>query len=137
MGVDFAVPPGARIDDYVNTDTRSGCDSCSEFIWNGPDAGGDRQVYTHIKVVVFPDSATENLAAQGYDVADVRGAQEAYMATQTGETIDVDNQPFKTLDMALEAWTSSGRRVHVDAVFPVGSAGEQMVRDLVASIVIR
>jgi hypothetical protein len=137
LGVDFAVPPGARMADYVNPKESPGTDGGNTFIWNGPDAGGDRQVFTHIKVVVLGDDVPQDLAAEGYGIAAVRGTQQAFLATQTGEISDVDEQPFQVLDMGLEAWTSSGRHLHVEAVLPVGPVGEQMVRDLVASLVIR
>ena len=136
LGVDFAVPPGARMEDYVEPTWLTECDCGNTFIWNGPDLGGDRKVYSHVKLIVGDGRALDPAAYAGYDVAVVPGTTHAYVSTETGQVVDVDNQPFQVLDMALDAWTGAGQHVHVDATLPAGPEGEQMARDLVASLVV-
>jgi hypothetical protein len=127
LGVTFAVPPGARMEDYVQTEPLS---EGPTFIWNGPHLGGD--AYAHVKVTV--GSADDPGGMPGYEQVSVLGAQRAYAAIGTGGTSDPFGGPIvETTDLGLEIFTDD-RRVHVDASFVAGPEGEQMARDLITSI---
>jgi hypothetical protein len=134
LGVSFAVPPGARMADYVMEEPPVESGERPTFIWNGFPIG--EHGYAHVKVVVFPDNATWT-DPEGYEPVTVSGAERAHVAIGTDVVADPANPADATAmtGMGLEILTAD-RRVHLDADFVAGPEGEQMMRDLIASLVV-
>jgi hypothetical protein len=121
-GVTFAVPPGATQPDVVDP---GNADAPALFSWNGPSLGGE--VYSHVSMWIYATGEAPTLGAE-YQSISVPGADTAHM--WTGPT---GGQASITVDVHIVA---GGRYINLNAAVAPGAAGEQTVRDLVASIVV-
>ena len=122
-GVTFAVPPGATQPDVVDP---GNADAPALFSWNGPNLGGE--VYSHVSMWIYATGEAPTLGAE-YQAITVPGATKAHMWTgPTG-----GGQASITVDVHIVA---GGRYINLNAAVAPGAAGEQMVRDLVASVVV-
>ena len=122
-GVTFAVPPGATQPDVVDP---GNADAPALFSWNGPNLGGE--VYSHVSMWIYATGQAPTLGAE-YQAITVPGADKAHMwAGPTG-----GGQASITVDVHIVA---GGRDINLNAAVAPGAAGEQMVRDLVASVVV-
>lgn len=122
QGVRFAVPPGARMADVVD---EGGNGASPLFAWNGPAVGGD--IYSQISMWVLPaDGATP---PDVYQPVSIPGAGQSFVLIGPGGT-----QP-ETVTVDLHMLTGD-RHINLFAMFAAGPAGEQMVQDLIASVVV-
>lgn len=132
LGVTFAVPPGARMADYVNEDPPADSDGGPTFIWNGPHLGGE----AYARVTVQTGLGEYPVPEDGRPVA-VPGAQQAY---EWYGSVYLANpaDPFNTTETitVVVDITTTDRFIHVTAQFAPGPEGEQMARDLIASIAV-
>jgi hypothetical protein len=121
QGVTFAVPPGAQTPDTMDP---GNADAPALFAWNGPSLGEDTNA--QVTVWIHPAADAPALGPE-YQSLPVPGADQAHFRTgPTGSepaTVAVDLHIVK-----------GGRFVNIVAVFAAGPAGEQMVRDLLASV---
>lgn len=122
QGVTFAVPAGARMPDVVD---EGGNGASPLFAWNGPAIGGD--MYSQVSMWVLPaDGATP---PDVYQPVSVPGAGQAFVLIGPGGT-----QP-ETITVDLHMLTAD-RHINLFGMFAAGPAGEQMVKDLIASVVV-
>lgn len=122
QGVRFAVPAGARMPDVVD---QGGNGASPLFAWNGPALGGD--YYSQVSMWVLPaDGATP---PDAYQPVSIPGAGQAFVLIGPGGT-----QP-ETITVDLHMLTAD-RHINLFAMFAAGPAGEQMVQDLIASVVV-
>ena len=122
-GVTFAVPPGATPPDVVDP---GNADVPALFSWNGPSLGGE--VHSHVSMWIYATGEAPTLGAE-YQAITVPGATTAHMWTgPTG-----GGQASITVDVHIVA---GSRYLNLNAAVAPGAAGEQMVRDLVASVVV-
>jgi len=132
LGVTFAVPPGARMADYVNEDPPADSDGGPTFIWNGPHLGGE----AYARVTVQTGLGEHPVPEDGRPVA-VPGAQQAYEwygSVYLANPADPSNTT-ETMTVVVDI-TTTDRFIHVTAQFAPGPEGEQMARDLIASIAV-
>jgi hypothetical protein len=123
QGVTFAVPPGATQPDLVDP---GNADAPAFFSWTGPSLGGE--IYSHISMWVSPASGAPTLGTE-YQAITVPGADRAHM--WTGPT---GGQPASTtVDVHVVA---GSRYINLTATVAAGAAGEQTIRDLVASLAV-
>jgi hypothetical protein len=121
QGVSFSVPPGAQSPDVTDP---GNADAPALFMWNGPSLGGD--VSSQIAVWIHPAGDAPTLGTD-YQVITVPGADQAHMFTGP-----IGSEPPSVgVDMHIIA---GDRFINIVGQFAVGSAGEQMVRDLIASV---
>jgi hypothetical protein len=120
-GVTFAVPPGATAPDVVDP---GNADAAALFSWTGPSLGGE--VYSQVSMWVYPAANAPTLGPE-YQPITVPGADRAHMFT--GPT---GGDPASTV---VDVHVLAGSRyVNLTATVAPGAAGEQTVRDLVASL---
>jgi hypothetical protein len=121
QGLSFSVPPGAVAPDVADP---GNADVPPSFVWTGPSIGDGTNA--QITVRVFPADQAPALGPE-YQSITVPGADQGHMRTGV-----IDSQPPMTaVDVHLIA---GGRFINVAGMFASGPAGEQMVRDLVASL---
>jgi hypothetical protein len=121
QGVTFAVPPGAQAADVQDP---GNADAPASFVWTGPDLGNGTNA--QISVRIFPADQAPTLGSE-YQSITVPGADQGHMRTG-----DIDSQPPMTaVDVHILA---GGKFINVAGMFASGPAGQQMVRDLVASL---
>jgi hypothetical protein len=121
QGVTFAVPPGATQPDLTDP---GNADAPALFNWTGPSLGGE--VYSHVSVWVQSASGAPTLGPE-YRTITVPGAAQARM--WTGPT---GAEPATT---TVDVHVLVGDRfINLVGTFAAGAAGEQAVRDLVASL---
>ena len=122
-GVTFAVPPGATSADVVDP---GNADAPALFSWNGPALGGD--VHSHVSMWIYGTGGAPELGAE-YTQITVPGADRAHM--WTGPT---GTEPASTtVDVHLVA---GSRYINLVATVAPGAEGEEIVRKLVASVVV-
>jgi hypothetical protein len=132
QGVTFAVPPGARSADSVTDLPVSSWTDGPSLVWNGPHLGGD--LYSSVNVTITQPFEGGLPPRGGGRWFTVPGARSAYGNIETSPMTDGVAQAERTV-VWLEV-LAGDRVVHVDAVFDGGPSGQQMARDLVASLVI-
>ena len=132
QGVTFAVPPGARSADAVTDLPVSSWTDGPSLVWNGPHLGGD--LYSSVNVTVTQPFEGGLPPRGGGRWFTVPGASSAYGNIETSLMTDGVAQAERTV-VWLEM-LAGDRVVHLDAVFDGGPSGEQMARDLIASIVV-
>jgi hypothetical protein len=121
QGVTFSVPPGAVAPDVQDPGS---ADVPPSFVWTGPSVG--EGVNAQITVRIFPADQAPALGPE-YQAVTVPGADQGHLRTGV-----IDSQPPMT---AVDVHVLAGDRfVNVAGMFAAGPAGEQMVRDLVASL---
>lgn len=121
QGLGFSVPPGAVAPDVQDP---GNADVPPSFVWTGPAVGDGANA--QITVRVFPADQAPALGPE-YQSLTVAGAEQAHLRTGA-----IDSQPPMTaVDVHILA---GGRFINVAGMFASGPAGEQMVRDLVASL---
>jgi hypothetical protein len=121
QGVTFAVPPGATQPDLVDP---GNADAPALFSWNGPSLGGE--IYSHVSMWISAASGAPTLGSE-YQAIAVPGAERAHM--WTGPT---GSQPASTtVDVHIVAGSTY---INLTATVAAGAAGEQTVRDLIASL---
>lgn len=127
LGVTFAVPSRdtSRYPEYVD---EIGPSEGPQLIWYGADLGGD--VTEAVNVQVGDRSGGALTGYDGWDPVAVRGAQEAYMVIDTGHVNGVE-----VTELSLTA-VGGERYAHFACRFQVGPEGEQMARDLIATITV-
>jgi hypothetical protein len=122
-GVTFAVPPGATGADVVDP---GNADAPALFSWNGPSLGGE--VHAHVSMWITAADGVPTLGSE-YQQITVPGADRAHM--WTGQT---DGDPASTtVDVHMVA---GSRYINLVANVAPGAEGEEIVRRLIASIVI-
>jgi hypothetical protein len=124
MGATFGVPPGSTEPDSVLPYSIQG--DSPAYAWLGPALEGSERQLVNIRI----DSLDGTFSHEGNEAVAVPGAIEAY-ATVAPEPRHVDAPDVTAL--VLDARTADGV-VHVSATFPAGPIGEQMGRDLIASL---
>jgi hypothetical protein len=123
QGVTFAVPPGSTAPDLVDP---GNADAAALFSWSGPDLGGG--IYSHVTMWIYPVDSAPTLD-ETYRPITVPGADRAHMwSGATGGDL-----ASTTVDVHVVAGT---RYINLTATVAAGAAGEQTVRDLVASLVV-
>ena len=123
QGVTFAVPPGATQPELSDP---GNADAPALFSWNGPNLGGE--VYSHVSMWIYATGQAPTLGAE-YQAITVPGADKAHMWTgPTG-----GGQASTTVDVHIVA---GSRYINLNAAVAPGAAGEQTVRDLIASVVV-
>jgi hypothetical protein len=122
QGVTFGVPPGSREADYVMPVPPQG--DPATFVWYGPAFPGEMILQT---IEIRIDALRGTFFFEGSEPVAVRGAQEAYVSFSP--SIDAP----EVTGMALDARTADGV-LHLDARIPTGPEGEQIGRDLIATI---
>ncbi|RFU22336.1 hypothetical protein [Geodermatophilus marinus] len=132
QGVTFAVPPGARTPDVVDETTARDWMSGPSFTWHGPLISGDVHSTVEITIVDTYEGGLPPLDGGAH--VTVPGADAAYG--------DVE-PPLDVLEWEeVDSWTAwlavldGDRQIRVSATFPPGPAGEQMGRDLIASLAV-
>jgi hypothetical protein len=121
QGLTFSVPPGAVAPDVQDPGS---ADVPPSFVWTGPSVGGGTNA--QITVRVLPADQAPPLGPE-YEGVTVPGADEGHLRTGA-----IDSQPPMTVvDVNIRA---GNRFVDVAGMFAAGPAGEQLVRDLVASL---
>lgn len=121
--VTFAVPPGATRPDLVDP---GNADAPALFTWTGPSLGGG--FFSYVSMWIYPADGAPTLGPE-YQPISVPGADKANMWTgPTG-----GDQASTTVDVHVVA---GSRYINLNAAVPAGAAGEQMVRDLVASVAV-
>lgn len=121
QGVTFSVPPGAQVPDAQDP---GNADVPPSFVWTGPSLGQG----TNAQITVRIQSADQAPAlAPEYQSITVPGAEQAHARTGAIAT----QPPMTAVDVHIIA---GGRFVHVVGMFAAGPAGEQMARDLIASL---
>lgn len=121
QGVTFSVPPGAVAPDVQDPGS---ADLPPSFTWTGPSIGEGANAQITVRV-----AAADKAPALGpeYQSITVPGAEQGHMRTGT-----IDSQPPMT---AVDVQILAGSRfINVTGMFASGPEGEQMVRDLVASL---
>jgi hypothetical protein len=121
QGVTFAVPPGAQSPDVLDP---GNADAPPSFVWTGPAVGDD--INAQITVWIYTADKAPTLGAE-YQPITVPGADKAQL--RTGAT--GSEPPLTAADVHI---LSGGRYINLVGMFAAGPAGEQMVRDLVASL---
>jgi hypothetical protein len=121
-GITFAVPPGATQADVVDP---GNADAPALFSWNGPSLGGE--VYSHVTMWVYATGDAPTLGSE-YKAINIPGADKAHM--WTGPT---GGQASTTVDVHIVA---GSRYINLNAAVASGTAGEQTVRNLIASVVV-
>jgi hypothetical protein len=133
QGVTFAVPPGARAEDTVDPRPVNSFMEGPSLTWNGPALGGGE--FSHAKVMIVETFEGGMTPADGGEWFTVPGADSAYGGIEHWTGTE-ESGP------AVESWTfwlqvlAGDRQILVSGTFPGGDAGEQMARDLFASIVV-
>jgi hypothetical protein len=123
QGVTFAVPPGATAPDLADP---GNADAPALFSWTGPSLGGE--IYSHVSMWIYPADGAPTPGPE-YQSITVPGADQARM--WTGPT---GSEPASiTVDVHVLA---GSRFINVVATVAPGAAGEQTVRDLVASLAV-
>ena len=130
-GVTFWVPPGARSADVDSDVPVSSWTDGPSYIWNGPHLGGD--AYSSVNVSITEPFDGGLPPRDGGRWFPVPGAEKAYGNIEFAPARD-DRQADRTI-VWLEM-LAGDRVVHLDAAFAAGPEGEQMARDLVASVVV-
>lgn len=121
QSVTFAVPPGAVAPDVQDPGS---ADVPPSFVWTGPAIGDGANA--QITVRISPADQAPALGPE-YQVITVPGADQGHLRTGA-----IDSQPPMTAgDVHILA---GGTFINVTGMFAAGPAGEQMVRDLVASL---
>ena len=121
--VTFAVPPGATGADVVDP---GNADAPALFSWTGPSLGGGFD--SHVSMWIYSAGGAPTLGPE-YQAVTVPGADKAHMWTgPTG-----GGQASITVDVHIVA---GSRYINLNAAVAPGAAGEQMVRDLVAAVVV-
>ncbi|HEV7186971.1 MAG TPA: hypothetical protein VGN28_03680 [Blastococcus sp.] len=121
QGVTFSVPPGAVAPDAQDP---GNADVPPSFVWTGPSVGDGSNA--QITVRILPADQAPTLGSE-YQVVTVPGADQAHLRTGS-----IDSQPPMTaVDVNIVA---ANRFINVTGMFAAGPVGEQMVRDLVASL---
>jgi hypothetical protein len=121
QGVTFSVPPGAAAPDAEDP---GNADVPPSFVWTGPSLGEGTNAQITVRI-----QAADQAPAPGpeYQSITVPGADQGHMRTGA-----IDSQPPMT---AVDVQILAGSRfINVSGMFASGPAGEQMVRDLVASL---
>jgi hypothetical protein len=131
QGVTFWVPPGARSADTETDLPVSSWTDGPSYIWNGPHLGGD--AYSSVNVSITQPFDGGLPPRDGGRWFPVPGAEKAYGNIEFAPARD-DRQADRTI-VWLEM-LAGDRVVHLDAAFAAGPEGEQMARDLVASVVV-
>jgi hypothetical protein len=121
QGVTFAVPPGALSPDVLDP---GNADAPPSFVWTGPSVGDG--INAQITVWIYTADKAPTLGAE-YQPITVPGADKAQL--RTGAT--GSEPPLTAADVHI---LSGGRYINLVGMFAAGPAGEQMVRDLVASL---
>jgi hypothetical protein len=130
MGLEFAVPPGARTADTVDDVPVSQWEGPT-FTWNGPLLGGDDYSFVSVKVTDAYEGGLPPL--DGGDWYTVPGADDAYGAVgEPGSTLEELDPVDHTF--AMMAVLVGDRVFHVNAWFPSGADGQQMAQRLIASL---
>lgn len=121
QGVTFSVPPGAQAPDAQDP---GNADVPPSFVWTGPSLGGGTTA--QITVRIQPAAQAPALGSE-YQPITVRGAEQAH--ARTGAI--ASQPPMTAVDVQLIA---GGRFIDVVGMFAAGPAGDQTVRDLIASL---
>jgi hypothetical protein len=121
QGVTFAVPPGAQSPDFLDP---GNADAPANFVWTGPSLGDGTNA--QISVWIYPADRAPALGAE-YRSITVPGADQAHMRTGAMSS----EPPLTAVDVHVLA---GGRFINVVGMFAGGPAGEQMTRDLIASL---
>ena len=121
QGVTFAVPAGAQAPDVLDP---GNADAPPTFVWTGPSLGDG--VNAQISVWIYPAAQAPELGAE-YQPITVPGADQAHARTGV-----IGSEPALTaLDVHV---LSGGRFINLVGMFAAGPAGEQMTRELIASL---
>jgi hypothetical protein len=121
QGVTFAVPPGAEAPDVL--DPGNG-DAPPSFVWTGPTLGEGTNA--QISLWIYPAGQAPTIGAE-YQSITVPGADQAHMRTGAMSS----EPPLTAVDVHVLA---GGRFINLVGMFAGGPAGEQMTRDLIASL---
>ena len=127
-GVEFAVPPGARMADTVDMRPVNSFMDGPSLTWNGPALGGGE--YSYVKVMVVATFEAGLTPVDGGEWFTVPGAESAYGGI---DTTDHTGAPTGTTTLWMHL-LDGDRQIVVDAQFPVGETGMQMARDVIASL---
>ncbi len=133
QGITFTVPPGARAEDTIDPRPVNNFMDGPSLTWNGPALGGGE--YSHVKVMIVETYEGGMTPAGGGEWFTVPGADSAYGGIDHWTGTD-ESGP------TVESWTfwlqvlAGDRQILVSGTFPGGDAGDQMARDLFASIVV-
>jgi hypothetical protein len=122
QGVTFSVPPGATAPDLQDP---GNADAPATFAWTGPSIGDG--VNAQITVRFFPAAQAPTLGPE-YQSVTVPGADQAHV--RTGD-VPGSEPPLTAVDLHI---LSGGRFINLVGMFPAGPAGEQTIRDLLASL---
>ncbi|TQN37846.1 hypothetical protein FHU33_4513 [Blastococcus colisei] len=133
QGVSFAVPSGARAADTVDLRPVTSWYEGPSLTWNGPALGGGE--YSHVKVSITETFEGGLTPADGGEWFTVPGAESAYGGIDYWTGTEGLGPTVESYTFWLQV-LAGDRQIHVSGTFPAGEAGEQMARDLLASIVI-
>ena len=129
-GVTFAVPPGARAADTVDMRPVDSFYDGPTWTWNGPALGAGEYSQVKVKVTEIFGGDTD-----GGEWFTVPGADAALGSVyQWTGTEDRDSTVASTNFWLLV--DDGDRTIQITGTFPAGEAGEQMARDLFASVVV-
>jgi hypothetical protein len=135
LGVSFAVPPGARMPDYMSEAPPIESDGGPGFGWAGPQV--DDWGYEAIAVTTDARGYGAFPAPEGAEPITVPGAQAAWLRTDTTTVFNPSdsNDTFEEIEWNLTVATEH-RRVRVTATFRADAAGEEKARQVIESVAV-
>jgi membrane-bound lytic murein transglycosylase len=127
-GVSFQVPAGARAADTVDRSPVTSWMEGPSLTWNGPLLGGGQPSFVRVMITATHEGGL--IPTDGGEWFTVPGADKAYGGI---DTTDYTGVPTGRTTVWLDI-LDGDRLVRVSAEFAAGPEGEQMARELIASI---
>jgi hypothetical protein len=127
-GVSFQVPAGAWAPDTVDRRPVTSWMDGPSLTWNGPLLDGGRDGFVRVMITATHEGGL--IPTDGGEWFTVPGADKAYGGI---DTTDYAGAPTRNTTVWLDI-LDGDRLVRVSAEFPGGPKGEQMARELIASI---
>ncbi|SOE00504.1 hypothetical protein [Blastococcus haudaquaticus] len=137
QGVTFAVPPGSRTADTIDESAEPSFMEGPSLTWNGPSLGDGEYSLVTVRLLEPFEGGLPPMDGD-YFLPVVPGGTDTHAFVLT---LGPDNDPIPGRTTVER--TSFGvqilagdRRVVIGGQFPAGAAGEQMARDVIASIAV-